>query len=117
MTRPTPRAALHPPRRPLAVYLVQGLDTDNHEIIGDLVPASSRGEAIRKVARVRPYMRHLTAQSVFDHLIRAAELAAIPLSQVQRAWAALIKDHRGNRVFTRGMGSAQRIRFHATAQR
>lgn len=82
----TSSASSRRPSRTIQVFLVEGVDTDNNEIIGDLVPAVSRTQAIAKVRRARPYMGSLTAQTINDHLLQAVKLATIPLTQVQQDW-------------------------------
>jgi uncharacterized protein YllA (UPF0747 family) len=89
----TSRTATSPRRstkkaQQFSIYIVNGIDTDNDEIIGDLVPAISANDAIQQVKRARPYMTGLTAQTVTDHLKQAKKLAATSIKKATTDWNA-----------------------------
>ena len=88
----TPSTTVGRSRRPLSVFLVDGIDTDNDAIIGDLVPATTAEDAIRKVQRARPYMISLTAEPVQAHLKQAQKLATTPLETVITEWDAFVAE-------------------------
>jgi hypothetical protein len=91
MTSESTAQNLAKPKSLLRPYVVWSYVSDEPQLLIDVVMASSKRVAKRKVARGRPYAKVLSAATLLEHVEGLVGCLARSASQTEKDWRELIE--------------------------